>query len=492
MRYYAHPHHIMRLKKGLQIDKILQMSNEKRHLPESEILAVAEKSLHKTLGQLGIESYTPKPGNKGGVGNFIEEGVYGIEPNNDPEPDFIDAGIELKSTPVVQNANGTWSSKERLVLNMIDYFDEASATFETSSFYHKNRRLLIWFYHYLTGRPKADFEITAYDIFEFEHSKEYAIIKRDWDIIHKKIVDGKAHEISESDTTFLAACTKGVGHGKTRKQPFSSIPAKPRAYSFKGGFMSRVYRELIHKMATSAPHLVSDDEWMKDPLEEIYKERFEKFHGLSISDLQRLFMYRKKPKDLTRRLVQRMLGLGGNDMQTQEMEDAGIKFKTVRFNRNGVPHEAMSFPAFDFTELINTDWDDSEIRDEFCEWKIMFAIFRDDKDGVCRFDKVLFWNVPNKIVDGPIKVMYEEAARLIASGDAFEFDKDGEPVDRFPKEKKRSNGVCHIRPHGRDGADKIKLPVKDKVTGITEFVKPSFWFNRDFIKKTIEELENLD
>ena len=122
----------------------------------------------------------------------------------------------------------------------------------------------------------------------------------------------------------------------------------------------------------------------------------------------------------------------------------------------------------------------------------MFVIFRDDEDGISRFDKVLFWNVPNKIVDGVIKTMYEDAAELVASGDAFEFDKQGEPVDKFPKEKKRSIGVCHIRPHGRDGEDKIKLPVKDKITGITEFLKPSFWFNREFIKKTIEELENLE
>ena len=461
-------------------------------MSEDEILAIAKKSLHKTLGQLGIDNLTSKPGNKGGVGNFIEEGVYGIEPNNDPEPDFIDAGIELKSTPVVQNQNGTWSSKERLVLNMIDYYDEAEATFETSSFYHKNRRILLWFYHYLSGKPKADFEITAYDIFEFEHSVEYAIIKRDWEIIHQKIVDGKAHEISESDTTFLAACTKGVGHGQTREQPFNATPAKPRAYSFKTGFMSRVYREIIHKMAKDAPQLVSDDEWMKNPLEELYKEHFSQYHGLSLNQLKRRFMYRSKAKDITRRLVQRMLGLTGNEMQTQEMKDAGIKFKTVRLKQNGVPHEAMSFPAFDFSELVSTSWDDSNIREELCEWKIMFAIFRDDEQGICRFDKVLFWNIPNSLVDGPIKQMYFDAAIKISLGLAFEYDSNGNPVDTFPKEKKRSNGICHIRPHGRDGSDKISLPVKDMATGITEFVKPAFWFNREFIKKTIEELEELE
>lgn len=467
------------------------MDAKKRYLTEQEIIDVAENSVHKTFGQLGIEEYRHKQANKGGYGTFVEEMLYGYEANSDENPDFVEAGIELKVTPVQQNGDGTWSSKERLVLNMIDYFDEANATFETSSFYHKNRRLLIWFYHYLKGHPEADFEITAYDLFEFEHSVEHAVIKRDWEIIHKKIVSGKAHEISESDTTFLAACTKGTGHGQIRKQPYSEIPAKPRAYSFKNGFMTRLYRELIHRLATEAPHLVSDDEWMKNPLEEIYKDRFKKFHGLSISDLKHLFMYNRSPKDLTRRLTQKMLGLVGNEMQTQEMEDSGIKFKTVRLDKKGKPHEAMSFPAFDFTELINTDWYDSSIREEFCEWKIMFVIFRDDENGVCRFDKILFWNVPNKLVDGVIAGMYKKAANMIANGTAFEFV-NGTPRDKFPKEDKRSNGICHIRPHGRDGSDKIQLPIKDKATGITEFVKPSFWFNRAFIQKTIKELEELE
>lgn len=467
------------------------MSDDKRHLSEKEILDIAEESLHKTFGELGLEEYLKKPGNKGGFGNFVEEVVYGYECNSESEPDFVDAGLELKVTPVKQNQNGTWSSKERLVLNMIDYFKEGTATFETSSFYHKNRRLLIWFYHYIQGRRETDFEITAYDIYEFEHSVEYAVIKRDWEIIHKKIVEGKAHEISESDTTFLAACNKGRGHGQTRRQPFSEILAKPRAYSLKSGLITRIYRELIHRLATEAPHLVSDNEWMLNPLEELYKDHFRQYHGKSRQELQHLFMYRKNPKDLNWRLTQKMLGLTGNQGQTQEMQDAGIKCKTVHLDKNGRPHESMSFPAFDFTELINTDWYDSSIREDFCEWKIMIAIFRDDPDGVCRFDKVLFWNVPNSLVDGTIREMYLEAADLVARGEAFELV-GGKVRDKFPKELRRSNGVCHIRPHARDGSDKIQLPVKDKETGITEFVKPSFWFNRDFIKKIIEELEEAE
>lgn len=40
--------------------------------------------------------------------------------NSKSEPDFIEAGVELKVTPFKLNKNRTYSSKERLVLNMIN------------------------------------------------------------------------------------------------------------------------------------------------------------------------------------------------------------------------------------------------------------------------------------------------------------------------------------------------------------------------------------
>lgn len=458
------------------------MDDTNRHLSENEIIRITQDSLHKTFGQLGLVDVNKA--HKGGLGNFVEENVFKYKANSDDHPDFIDAGIELKITPVKSDSKGNTSSKERLVLNMIDYFKEENATFETSSFYKKNRRLLVWFYQYIKGKPQSDFEITAWDLFEFEHSLEYKVIKRDWEIIHQKIVKGKAHEISESDTTFLAACTKGADSSQTRKQPNSEILAKPRAYSFKNSFMTRLYREAIHKLAPYVS-FISDDEWMKNPLEEIYKEKLSIYQGMSIIDLKHKFYIRSKAKQLPFLIAQKMLGISGKDSSTQEMADAGIKLKIVRLKKNGKPHESISFPAFDFTELVNTPWESSEIREEFVDWKLMFFVFQDDENGVCRFDRVQFWNVPNSIVDGKIKQMYENAADLIKNGEALTFE-NGKIVDRFAKEKRNGNGVCHIRPHGRNKKDTFKLPVADKETKLSEYTKQSFWFNSNFVKEILK------
>ena len=43
--------------------------------------------------------------------------------------------------------------------------------------------------------------------------------------------------------------------------------------------------------------------------------------------------------------------------------------------------------------------------------------------------------------------------------------------DRFPKENRNTNHVCYLRLYVRVGLDNYKLPVADKITGITSYKK---------------------
>jgi len=460
------------------------MNDANRHLSEMEILDITKSAMHKTFGDFGLDAnYNGR--NKGGLGGFVEENVFKYSANSDDNPDFIDAGIELKVTPVKKNLDGTISSKERLVLNMINYKNEAVATFKTSSFYHKNRRLLIWFYLYSMGVHPSQFEITDYYLLEFENSLQYKVIERDWNIIHNKIVHGKAHEISESDTEFLAACTKGANSSILVEQYNSSVKAKPRAYSFKSFFMTYIYRNMIHNLSPYSP-LVSEDEWMKNPLEEIYKEKLNIYHGMTQRQLCFKFHINSKAKQINFMIAQSMLGISGKSKATAEMEIAGIIFRTITIDKNGRPTESMPFKAFEFEELINTPWEESTIREDFVDLKLMLFVFK-EIDGVISFDKIVFWNAPNKIVDGVIKKMHEDCANLVRTGSAFYYDNKGKLKDRFPKENRNSNKVCHVRPHARVVEDKYILPVQDIETGITAYTKQSFWFNKDFVEKMIKD-----
>ena len=72
-----------------------------------------------TFGQLDISGRLSNR-NKGDLGQIIEEGWYGYIPNNDAEPDFPEAGVELKVSPYKKTGNGV-SAKERLVCDIINF-----------------------------------------------------------------------------------------------------------------------------------------------------------------------------------------------------------------------------------------------------------------------------------------------------------------------------------------------------------------------------------
>ena len=76
------------------------------HTDEESIMARARMLKGKTVGY--VEQHSPYETNKvnikdkGNVGNFIQKNWFGIPVNNSPEPDFVEAGIELKGCPIAK------------------------------------------------------------------------------------------------------------------------------------------------------------------------------------------------------------------------------------------------------------------------------------------------------------------------------------------------------------------------------------------------------
>ena len=56
---------------------------------------------------------------KGAIGTVLEESWFGYSPNSDSEPDFPEAGVELKATPCLRTNAGI-RAQERLVCNIIN------------------------------------------------------------------------------------------------------------------------------------------------------------------------------------------------------------------------------------------------------------------------------------------------------------------------------------------------------------------------------------
>ena len=219
-----------------------------RRYSREEIEVISKSALGKSINDLlssELITIEDKEANKGGLGQLIEKYLFGIDNNSDSEPDFMPAGIELKVTPYKKLKDGKLSAKERLVLNIIDFETEYKNEFKSSHFWFKNNKIELLWYLWEPNKDKKDYIITHEKLLELSNNEDLKQIEKDWNTIIDKIKQGKAHEISEADTMYLGACTKGANAKSLRTQPFSEIKAMQRAFCFKTSYMTQLVRKYI-------------------------------------------------------------------------------------------------------------------------------------------------------------------------------------------------------------------------------------------------------
>jgi DNA mismatch repair protein MutH len=423
---------------------------------------------------------------KGNFGQVLEKFYFGYEPNSTAEADFAQIGMELKSSPLKQLKNNEFRSKERLVLNIINYINVVNQNFENSDFIKKNASILLIFYLHQAGFDILDLIIKLVDEWSFP-STDLEIIKKDWETITKKIADGKAHELSEGDTFYLGACTKGANALSVRKQPFSEIPAKQRAYSFKQGYVNHIIASISNEPTEIYGKLIpSVAVAKKQTIEEIVISKFKPFYGKSEEEiLEKLDLnLNKKAKSFYANLTKAILGIS-LDKEIEEFEKAEIMVKTVRLKENNLPKEDISFPTFKFEEIVNEDWENSDFKD-ILEHKFLFVFFQfEDEKLVLR--KVKFWNMPYSDLLKVEKV-WTKTQQIVAKGEivkGFKTDKNGKVSRETNFPNKSFSNISHVRPHAKDASDTYSLPKKDKLTKQMEYTKHCFWLNNSYVKDEI-------
>lgn len=421
---------------------------------------------------------------KGNFGQILEKFYFGYEPNSDAEPDFKEAGIELKSSPLKTLRNGEFRSKERLVLNIINYLEVHKEDFETSSFWKKNAHLLLVFYLHDKDLDLLDYIIKLVDGWKYP-SEDLKIIQRDWEFINQKIKEGKAHELSEGDTFYLGACTKGSTALKSfRDQPFNEERAKQRAYSLKQGYVNHIIANIAQEEAAVYGKIIERPEILEEvrSIEEIVILKFHPFYGKSAEQIEQELglELNQKAKSYFANLTNAILGIELGK-KIEEFEKADIQVKTIRLKENNLPKEDISFPTFEYQELVETDWEDSDFKN-ILESKFFFVFYQfEGEDLILR--KVKFWNMPHSdILEA--KDVWEEMVKTVSNGEIVkEITDKGIRKTNFPK--KTENRISHVRPHAKNAADTYELPVADKLTGLTEYTKHCFWLNASYVKDEI-------
>ncbi|HJJ47983.1 MAG TPA: MutH/Sau3AI family endonuclease [Methanocorpusculum sp.] len=488
----------------------------------------SQKLINKTFGDV-YEDYLKRHGitgeslneaitqfenkkRKGGLGEIIEKYFFEYEPNSSPEPDFPEAGVELKVSPYrINKKTGEISAKERLVLTMIDYDTVYKETFFESHFWHKANLLLLVYYLY-------EQEITNRLAYPIHYSKLFSPPDEDLSTIisdFKKIVEmikaGKAHEISCSNTVYLEACPKASNSSITRTQPFSDEPAKPRAFAFKNAYMTYVlntyivpnkpkYESIYQKaignytisinpanQTTAADGTATyqrEHIFNIKPLEEFVTEKIQKYIGYSVEQLCSEFdvKFNKKPKNLESMLVFRILGIGGNN--AEEFVKANIVVKTIRISLNGKIKESMSFPTFKFKELILEDWDESTFGNYLRDTRFLFVVYRaeenylDKKHPIYRLIGCQFWNMPYDDLEENVRKVWLKTKFVLQDGLILE-EKGNKITNNLPKASE--NPVCHVRPHGQNRDDAYELPDG------RFYQKQCFWLNNTYIQSQLKK-----
>ena len=427
---------------------------------------------------------------KGGLGEIIEECFFHYKCNNDSNPDFYKAGVELKVTPYKINKNNTFSAKERLAITMINYFNVVNEDFYESHLWKKSKLILLVYYLYsksITNR--LDYPIKYSKLFT-PPKEDLEIIKNDYEIIINKIKDGKAHELSEADTLYLGAATKSSNSEKRTGQPFSDIPAKPRAFSFKTSYMTYVLNSFIVPNKTTYEPIIKDLNTLKGTtFREYITDKINLNIGLSDKTLCELLGREyNNNKSQWSDLAYRMLGIKSN--KAKEFVKANIIVKSIRLEENGSIKENISIPSFKFKDLVSQSWDESDLFKYFSTTSFLFVIYKKDGENYILKGSQL-WNMPYDDLNTTVRIGWNNIRSTLIDGVVLtkKISKaNAKPIFSNNLPKKNDNPIVHIRPHAQesaylfnDGTTIGNIKNANELPDGQWMTTQSFWLNNNYI-----------
>ena len=419
--------------------------------------------------------------NKGNLGQIVEEKFFHYACNSDSRADFHEAGVELKVTPYKMNRDGSLSAKERLVLTMIDYYQVINEKFEESHLWNKSRLILLVYYLYMKEtKYNLDYRIGFSRLFT-PPEQDVKIIRHDYYIIVSKIKAGKAHELSEGDTLYLGAAPKAATSKDRRKQPFSDELAKPRAFVFKSSYMTYVLNNYIAPRKVTYEPIINGD--VVESFEDYVVEKINKFCGYTVEELCNEFRIdiEKRPKSLEAIIAYRILGIKGN--HAEEFEKASVVVKSIRIGRNNKIKESMSFPVFQFKEIVEEEWEDSKFGNYLRGTRFLFVVYKFDEKDVLRLCGCQFWNIPYEDLETDVKLVWWKTKQVLQEGLQVT-EVNGVRRNNFPKASE--NPVCHVRPHAQNAQDTYELPDGRR------YPKQCFWLNNTYIYQQLHDDLKVD
>lgn len=454
------------------------------------ILKYSANLVHHTLREVVGDDVLVDRKGKGRLGQMVEELFFKYPVNSDPAPDFKEAGVELKCTPLKKLASGNLQNKERLVIDMINYMEVVKTDFKDSLFMKKCQLMLILFYLHISGLKVWDLEF-LYSVLWRLPKEDLEIIEHDYWTIINKIKAGKAHELSEGDTMYLGACRKGQKGEAPARQPYSDEPAPRRAFCLKAQYMHTILsfvqnsgQDVVTNTEFSLTPLFDAEKLKENSFDDIILDKFKPFYGkdyIQISRALGLESSNSKSKyfNACSRIVTDKIG---NVNKSDEFIKSGLMMKTIRLFSDGGLKESMSFENIDFHEVWeNNDWFDSRLFELFSS-RFLFVVFRQiagesieiagKPESRYVLEKVFFWTMPNRDLEDAeeywlnIRENIKNKTTHVGANHFWAI---------------RDHKKFHVRPKA------VKGNFRDATsTPFERTDKQCYWFNSEYVKSIIE------
>lgn len=452
-------------------------------------MCLENKSLINVLGSIDFNATNNK--GKGKLGQLVEEKYFGYKLNSKKEADFKEVGVELKVAPLkkikikktaktLREQRGI-GAKERVVLSVINYMEIKDEVWGENSLMKKCGKLLLMFY--FANKEKMIEEQVFELISLWEPSQaDLNVIEKDWNIIMSKIKSGQAHKISEGDTMYLGACTKGATAEKSkREQPFSDELAPQRAFCFKNAYVNSIINELLERREYKKREkgiVLSTEKSFDD----VILERLNRYEGKDLNyiiegnGIER----NRNSKNFLSQVANDLFisEFGGAINEIEELKKSNIEVRTVLMNEKGNIKESMSFDLLDYCELSTQTWEESKIRERFENKKILWVAFKArtkykkqielDLNQI-EFYKVKFWNMSIEDLDVDMQYVWSDTVKKIKENRYDEFIKISDKVKFHIRNKDLKSKDCVPTPQGH----------LEK--------KRAFWLNSDYIREQIEK-----
>ncbi|WP_099044454.1 Sau3AI family type II restriction endonuclease [Leuconostoc citreum] len=475
--------------------------------------------------------------NKGGVGNFIEQHWFDLTANSSQLPDFEEAHVELKVTPV-KKSRKTLVAKERLILGIINYRNDFNLPFEQSHFWNKIRRMELMFYEHNKDVPKEQWKIIKSILYTFPKA-ERKLIEDDWNTINKFVHEGRAHQISGSSTNVLEAARKGAGGDKDwRPQLIGDEKALQRAFALKNKFMTKIIQDFVLNDFRHEPTVFTtkfEDSGLTS-FAEFINSLVQKYIGKSvreIADLLNLQNYDPTSKAARTILIRAMLGITLDTKENQkEFEETNTEIRSITFFDDGSLWESLPLPTFRFESLVKTPFEESSLYQQLEEQRYAFFVFQNpiQTQKITKyaqrhlhhadliFKGFTLWNFPIELIETTVKRAYERVQTVLQEGVKLEpmLNKDGSAKMQGKTNKiannllKESDNIyIHVRPHSQKAAYNYgnpngnKLPTtavwsnKNLLRNSESFsdewmTTQSFWVNKSLIESDIKKANILN